>query len=107
MGRTRKVRTKKGALSLVRGHRDQIRAFGVQRFGIFGSFVRDQQTEDSDVDILISFEPDKKTFDNFVNLSFFLEDLLGRRVEVLTTESLSPYVGPHILKEVEYVALDA
>lgn len=101
-----KVQTKKRVVALVRGHRQQIRALGVKRFGLFGSFVREQQGKDSDVDVLVSFEPGQKTFDNFIHLSMLLEDLFGRHIEVLTPESLSPYIGPHILREVEYVTLD-
>lgn len=78
----------------------------MKKIGLFGSFVRGHQNADSDVDLLVEFEPDKKTFDNFINLSFFLEDLLKHRVELVTRESLSPYIGPHILAEIEYVALD-
>lgn len=102
-----RVGTKRRVVSLVQGRRDDLRALGVARIGLFGSFVRNQQTAHSDVDVLVSFEPGHKTFRNFIELSFLLEDLFGRPVEVVTPESLSPYVGPHILKEVEYVPLDA
>ncbi len=61
----------------------------------------------SDVDIYVEFAPDAHTFDNFMEPSFFLEELLGRRVELVTPESLSPHIGPHILKEVERVPLAA
>ena len=54
-----------------------------------------------------AFQPDRKTFDNFVQLAVFLEELLGRKVEVVTTDALSPYLGPHILEEVEYVSLSS
>ena len=64
-------------------------------------------TPESDVDLLVEFEPNKKTFTNFSNLVFFLEDLLGQRVEIVTVESLSPYIGPYILREVEYVTISA
>ena len=74
---------------------------------MFGSFVRGEQKSGSDIDLIVEFESGKKTFDNFMNLSFFLEDLFQRRVELITTESLSPYIGPHILKEAEYVSLAA
>lgn len=47
------------------------------------------------------------TFDNFMEVSFLLEDLLGRKVELVTPESLSPYIGPHILREVESVDIAA
>jgi predicted nucleotidyltransferase len=66
--------------------------------------VHGEQTDRSDVDILVEFEPGKKSFDNFMQLAFFLEDTLGRRVELVTPEALSPHIGPHILREVEYAS---
>jgi hypothetical protein len=69
--------------------------------------VRGDQQPESDVDFLVEFKPEKKTFDNFMALSFFLDELLGRKVEIITKESLSPYIGPHILAEVECVRLAA
>jgi predicted nucleotidyltransferase len=60
----------------------------------------------SDIDILVAFKPEQKTFENFMNLSFFLEDIFGRSVDLVTVEALSPYIGPHILEEVEYVTID-
>lgn len=100
------VQTKDHVVSLIQAQQDQIHAFGVKRLGLFGSFVRERQGRDSDVDVLVEFEPDQKTFDNFIHLAFFLEDLFNRRVELVTSESLSPYIGPHILKEVEYVSIE-
>lgn len=82
-----------------------LRAYGVSRVGLFGSFRRGEATPESDVDILVVFEPDQKTFNNFMDLCFFLEDLLGRKVDLLTPESLSPIFGHKILEEVEYFAL--
>ncbi len=73
---------------------------GVYRFGLFGSFVTGKQNADSDVDILVEFKPGEKTFDSFMNLAFLLEDILGRKVDLVTPESLSPYIGPKILAEV-------
>jgi len=58
---------------------------------------------ESDVDVLVEFAAGKKTFGNFITLSFFLEDLLQRRVELVTPEALNPYIRPRILEEVEYV----
>jgi len=97
------VQTREKVLSLIIEHQDRIKALGVKRLGLFGSFVREEQGATSDVDLLVEFEQDRKTFDNFIQLSFFLEDLFRRRVELVTTESLSPYIGPHIMSEVEYV----
>ncbi len=101
------VRTKEDLLSLIQAHREQIETFGISRLGIFGSFARGRPREGSDVDVLVEFVPGHKTFDNFIHLAFFLEDLFGRPVELVTTESLSPHIGPHILSETEYVNLSA
>ena len=99
------IETKQQLFSLLQSHPQQLKALGVKRCGLFGSFVRGQQTLHSDVDILVEFEPGQKTFNNLMHLAFFLEELLGRRVDLVTTESLSPYIGPHILQEVEYATL--
>ncbi|MGS2760800.1 nucleotidyltransferase family protein [Sinomicrobium sp. M5D2P9] len=92
-------------LSLLRANREKLFSYGVTSLSIFGSFLSGKLRPDSDVDLLVEFEPDKKTYDNFMDLSFFLEDLLGRKVELVTPQSLSPYIGPHILKQAENVAL--
>jgi predicted nucleotidyltransferase len=101
------VRQKEKVLTIIRNHQQEIKDLGVRRYGFFGSFVREETTEQSDIDILVEFEPDQKTFDNFMKLAFFLEDLLGRQVDLVTAESLSPYIGPHILREVEYASVSA
>lgn len=81
----------------------QLRALGVKRIGLFGSFVTGGATPDSDVDLLVEFEVGRKSFDHFMELSFLLEQSFQRPVELVTTEALSPYVGPRILESVEYV----
>jgi len=100
------VQTKEHVLALLQEHHRRIRAFGVRRLGLFGSFAREQQGRESDVDILVEFEPGAKTFDAFMQLAFFLEALFERRVELVTPESLSPYIGPHIMREMIYVCFD-
>jgi uncharacterized protein len=99
--------TKRDILHLLQANAPHIRALGVRRIGLFGSFARDQQADQSDIDLIVEFEPERKNFDVFMQLSFFLEDLLGRRVELVTTEALSPYLGPHILNEAVYADLAA
>ena len=83
----------------------QLRAHGVKRLALFGSFARNTQHADSDVDLLVEFSPGQKTFDNFFAVGEMLEESLGRRVELLTRESLSPHIGPHILQEAEDVVI--
>lgn len=58
-----------------------LRALGVKRIELFSSFVRGEQRPDSDIDLLVEFEPGRKTFDTFMELSFFLKDVLQRRSE--------------------------
>ena len=99
------VRNKEEVLAIIRRNQQELRDLGVRRCGFFGSFVREQNTEQSDIDILVEFEPGQKTFDNYMQLAFFLEELLDRDVDLVTVESLSPYIGPHILKEVEYAEI--
>ena len=96
------VQTKKDILAIIRENQDKIKTFGVKKIGLFGSFVRGEQDVESDVDLLVEFEQEQKTFDNFIQLSFLLEELLQRRVELVTVESLSPYIRLYIIKEVEY-----
>jgi predicted nucleotidyltransferase len=91
------------AVSRLRGAEAEICSFGVQRLALFGSVLRDEAHPESDVDLLVEFAPEQKTFDHFMGLALYLEDLLERRVELVTPESLSPYIGPHILREAEDV----
>lgn len=85
----------------------QLAFYGVKNIGLFGSFVRGDQTLLSDIDILVEFTPEKHTFDNFMEVAFLLEKVLGRKVELITPEALSPHIGPHILREVERVPIAA
>jgi predicted nucleotidyltransferase len=97
------VQTKDDIWLAIQSNQNRIKAFGVKKLGLFGSFVREEQRQNSDVDLLVEFEQDKKTFKNFMALSFLLEEILNRQIELVTTESLSPYIRPYIAKEVEYV----
>ena len=85
----------------------QLAFYGVKNIGLFGSFVRGDQSPLSDIDILVEFTPEKHTFDNFMEVAFLLEEILGRKVELITPEALSPHIGPHILREVERVSIAA
>ena len=95
------VETKDEILARLQGVESRLRELGAKRIGLFGSFVKGRQSADSDVDLLLEFEPREKSFDHFMEISFLLEDTLQRRVELVTIESLSPYLGPHILNETE------
>ena len=98
------VQTKEQIFRLLDQHREKLKSFGVKRWGLFGSFLHDRQNSQSDIDLLIEFESGQKNYDNYIHLAFFIEELLGRPVDLVTPESLSPYIGPHILREVEYAS---
>jgi hypothetical protein len=83
--------------------KDLKKRFGVQEIGIFGSYVRHEQEENSDVDILVEFKEGYKTFDNYMDLKFYLEELLGLRVDLVSKAALKPRLKPYILEEVIYV----
>jgi uncharacterized protein len=81
-------------------HRETIRSIGVRRLGIFGSYARGEQTEVSDMDFLVDF--DTATIDNFFDLKFFLEELFGRSVDLVTVGSIKPRIRSTILEETVY-----
>lgn len=99
------VQTKQDLIGRLRRHRDDLRRLGVQRIGLFGSFQRGESNPESDVDLLVEFASGEKSFDNFMAVSFLLEEELGRSVELVTREALSPHLGPHILEDIEYVEI--
>ncbi len=76
-----------------------IRQLGVRRLALFGSVIRGEGRPDSDIDLLVEFVPGQKSFDRFMALSDLLERILGHPVELVTIESLSPFIGPYILAE--------
>jgi uncharacterized protein len=103
----KRVNTKEEIVQRILSERERLTLLGVSSIGLFGSFVRGDHSSSSDVDILVEFVPAKHSFDNFMEVVFLLEGLFDRNVEVVTPESLSPYIGPHILKEVERVPIAA
>ncbi len=98
---------KKEVIRLLRKHRKDIEKFGVKRIGLFGSVVRDEANERSDIDFVVEFEKGKATFKNFGGLIEFLENLFHRDIDILTPEGIKSIriksVRERIKKEVEYV----
>lgn len=97
------ARNRMDVVERLRSAEAEIRRVGVRRLALFGSFARDEARSDSDVDLYVEFVSGRKSFDGFVKLADDLEALLGRRVELVTPEALSPFIGPHILAEAQDV----
>jgi len=75
---------------------------GVSRIGLFGSAVRDEAKPESDLDFLVEFRPGEKSYDHFFELAELLENLFGRKVDLLTVESVSPILRKRILEEARF-----
>ncbi len=81
-------------------HKEKLREeYGVKEIGVFGSFVRGEAKEQSDIDILVEFERPIGFF-KFLELEDYLSDLIGVRVDLVSKKALKPYIGKYILKEV-------
>ena len=86
-------------ISTIKDNRRTIRRrFGVRRIGVFGSYARGEEREASDIDVLVDFK--EPTFKHFMGLVFYLEELLGRPVDLVTVKALSPHIAPIVKKEV-------
>ena len=86
----------------LRNHEDTLRRYSVKWLGLFGSYVKEAARDDSDIDLLVEFE--KLSFDNYMGLRIFLEDLFDKKIDLVISNSVKPRLKPRIEKEVEYVA---
>ena len=97
------MQTRSEVLAKLKSNKNTILSFGVTKIGLFGSYVRNEQTNGSDIDILIDFDSQNETYDNFIAVYDLLENIFqDAKVEVVTRKGLSPYIGPKILNEVVY-----
>jgi len=87
---------------LIKNEYEIKKKFGVTKIGIFGSFARGEEKEGSDIDVLVEFQENYKTFDNYMDLKFLLEDLFGRKIDLVTIDALRPQLKDGILQEVIY-----
>lgn len=79
------------------------RRFGISRIGVFGSQVTGNQSPGSDIDILISFQEDKESFDNYMDLKFFLEDKFGKNIDLVIEDSIKARLKEQIIHETVFV----
>ena len=82
-------------------NRKTLRKYGVKRIGLFGSYVQGTATAASDIGFLVELE--RLTFDDYMGLAVFLEDLFKKDVDLITPTSIKPGYKPYIEKELEYV----
>mgnify|MGYP001574846794 CR=1 len=94
---------KQQIFKLLLKNKQAFRNLGADRIGLFGSFIRGEQTRNSDVDLIVEFLPGQKNYRNLLRVADLAELLVGREVEVLTPDSISKFIAPYIEKEIEYV----
>lgn len=82
-------------------HREMLRAMGVRKIGLFGSYRRGTPRADSDIDLLVVLQ--QPSFDGYMSVKFFLEELFQHQVDLVLEKTLKPRLRPYILAEVEYV----
>lgn len=92
-------------LAQITAHKAQLQAMGAEKLGLFGSYARNQQTAESDIDFLIEFQKGKKTYNNLLDIGDFLENLYGCRVDLITPQSLTPSFLNRINSDINYVAV--
>ena len=89
--------TEQKILGLLKANEAYIKAFGVRSLGLFGSFAHGDNTESSDLDLVVEFE--KKTFDAYMDLKLFLEDLFDRPVDLVLADAIKPRLRGPILED--------
>jgi uncharacterized protein len=93
--------TRDEVVTKIKANRRALKRYGVQSLALFGSTARDKMRKRSDVDVLVQF--DKSTWANYIGLKIYLEDLLGREVDLVTPKALKPATKPFIEKDLLYV----
>ncbi len=94
--------TKLEIIEFLRSHKDEMHEkFGLIKIGLFGSYVRGEQREDSDIDLVVEIESDNK-FRSFFGLKAYLEESFQKNIDLGIEESVKPTVRKYIQKEIEY-----
>lgn len=83
-------------------NKDTLNKYGVKNIALFGSYIKGTAKKDSDLDFLVEFEPDKKNFDNYMDLKFFLEDNLNKNVDLVINENIKEELREEILGSAKY-----
>lgn len=95
------VSTRDDVITKIKANRRVLKRYSVRSLALFGSAARNKLRKSSDIDVLVQF--DKTTWANYIGLKFYLEDLLGREVDLVTPKALKPATKPSIEKDLLYV----
>ena len=95
------VSTRDDVITKIKANRRALKRYSVKSLALFGSAARNKLRKSSDIDVLVQF--DQTTWANYIGLKFYLEDLLGQEVDLVTPKALKPATKPSIEKDLLYV----
>ncbi len=94
--------SRRSVITRIRRRRAQLEKLGVKSLSLFGSVARGEERSDSDVDILVEFRG-RATFDRYMDTKFYLEEILGCKVDLVTPKAIKPRMKPYIMQELVHV----
>jgi hypothetical protein len=96
--------TKENIIQTIKLNKGQFLNFHIRKIGLFGSFVRNQANDDSDIDFLIDFDKNSQTtLSDLIKIEEMLESLFNRKIDLALLRKLKPHISKNILNEVEYI----
>lgn len=93
----------KDIISFLDKHKEELEKYGVKNIGLFGSYAKNKNDENSDIDILVEFKEGNKTFDNYMDLKFYLEDTFYKKIDLVIDENIKKELKDDILGSARYV----
>ncbi|MFW6046959.1 MAG: nucleotidyltransferase family protein [Candidatus Woesearchaeota archaeon] len=89
-------------ITFFKNNKSEIKKYGVKKIGLFGSYAKSQENENSDIDVLVKFSEGNKTFDNYMDLKFYLEDKFDKKVDLVIDENIKDELKNEILGNARY-----
>jgi len=89
-------------ITFFKNNKEHFEKYGVKKIGLFGSYAKNKENENSDVDVLVEFKKGNKTFDNYMDLKFYLEDTLNKEVDLVIDENIKEDIKREILGSARY-----
>ena len=89
-------------ITFLKTNKNELENFGISKIGLFGSYSKNKESQNSDIDILVEFKKGRKTFDNYMDLKFYLEDTLRKKVDLVMDQNIKEELKSEILRSVRY-----
>mgnify|MGYP002391041862 CR=1 FL=1 len=86
----------------LKNNKYELEKYGINKIGLFGSYAKNQENEYSDIDILVEFKEGNETFDNYMDLKFYLEERFNKKVDLVIAENIKEDLKKEILGSVIY-----